>query len=161
MSHFPAPAGAESTAPNLIKIERHVLPRLEFGRAEIARRRVQDVLPRAPLHRVRHAAEGAPQADFGVATAGLVTAAGAMRAVPPEREGVAIAPLLQNFLGLEPRRELRRRQFRFAFRRRSGFAAAAGTMADIIADTLHGRALPFSRRVVAPELHGRRIANGE
>ena len=79
----------------------------------------QNVLPRFPLHTVRHAIERDRfgKARIGVATAPVVSLAWFVAAAPPQREGVAIAPLLARLLGGKPRRIYRRRQFWFHFYR--------------------------------------------
>src|SRR5580698_8025353 len=68
----------------LIQIPRHALPRRALGRADIARRRLEDVLPRPPLQRVRHALERAAQAIGRIAAAAAaLPAARLVRANPP------------------------------------------------------------------------------
>ena len=53
---------------------------------------------------------------FWIAAAGAVAAAAFQRALAPQREGVAIAPLLRHLLRREPRRVLRLAQFTFGCR---------------------------------------------
>jgi hypothetical protein len=97
-----------------IKIDRHALPRGALGRADIAWRGEQNILPRLPLHTVRYAIERDRfgEARIGIAAAAMVSLAWFMVAAPPQREGIAIAPLLARLLGSKPRRIFRRRQFR-------------------------------------------------
>src|SRR5271170_8518455 len=87
----------------LIKIIRHALPRSTLGRADIARRRGQNVLPRLPLDFAWHAIQRTLEAGLGVAAARSQFAAALERTVTPQFESIAIAALLQRRLGLKPR----------------------------------------------------------
>jgi len=88
----------------LIQIPRHELPRCALRRADIARRRLEDVLPRAPLQRMRHAIERAAQAAGRFSAAAALSAARPARTSPPQGERIAIAALLQRLLdGETPR----------------------------------------------------------
>src|SRR5580704_10773288 len=84
----------------LIQIPRHALPRRALRRADIARRGREDVLPRAPLLRMRHAFEREAQAAGRFAAAAALPAARLVAAGPPQGERVAIAALLQRLLDL-------------------------------------------------------------
>src|SRR4029077_7445536 len=96
----------------LIQIPRHALPRCALRRADIARRGVQDVLPRAPLLRMRHAIERAAQAAGRVAAAAAPPAARLARAGPPQGERVAIAAQLRRLLEREAPRVFDRAKLR-------------------------------------------------
>jgi hypothetical protein len=99
-----------------IKIARHALPRRAFRRADIRRRRRKNRLPRLPLLRMRHACERVLEATVRIAAAGGVPPARLQRARAPQLERLAIAPLLQRFLGGKARRVFLRRQLQFAYR---------------------------------------------
>src|SRR5437763_5405568 len=89
-----------------IKIQRHALPRCALGRADIARRGGENVLPRAPGLAMRHPIERHRfgEAGIDVAAAAPVAKAAFEVTAPPQFEGVAIALLLVRLLGREPRR---------------------------------------------------------
>ena len=104
----PLPASGAGGSPRsirryalLIQIPRHALPRRALRRADIARRGREDVLPRPPLLRMRHAIERAAQAASRFAAAAALPAARLARAGPPQGERVAIAALLQRLLDRE------------------------------------------------------------
>src|SRR5579862_5241573 len=84
-----------------IQIPRHALPRRALRGADIARRGREDVLPRLPLLRMRHAIERAAQAAGCVAAATALPAAFIARTAAPQGERVAIAALLQRLLDRE------------------------------------------------------------
>src|SRR5580658_4351126 len=84
-----------------IQISRHALPRRALRGADIARRGLEDVLPRPPLLGMRHAIERAAQAAGRFSAAAALPAAGIARTDPPQREHVAIAALLQRLLERE------------------------------------------------------------
>ena len=101
----------------LVQIPRPALPRCALWRADIARRGREDVLPRPPLQRMRHAIECAAQA------AGRVPAAAALPAACPvrtsatrrtRRNGGAAA----RFLDGEAARVLDRAKLRLGFHAR-------------------------------------------
>jgi hypothetical protein len=99
-----------------IKIQRHALPRGAFGCAEICRRRLKDRLPRLPLHRTLDPINRALEAGIRIAAAGGVSAARFQPTRSPQPERVAVAPLLQSFLGGKPHRVLLRRKLPLAGR---------------------------------------------
>src|SRR5262249_51136392 len=112
---------AKQSPPALlqIKIERHALPRRALGRADIARRGVEDVLPRTPGLPMRHGIERHRLGEARIDIAAAAPAAEALFALaaPPQRESIAVALLLARLLGREPRRivQLRRDRWRCRF----------------------------------------------
>lgn len=96
------------------KVVRHALARRAFGRAEVCRHRVQDILACLYLRLARHPKMRQHHAKRLLATAGLVAAAVFDRAFAPQGEDLAIAQLLQNLFRPEPRNESRPGEHSFA-----------------------------------------------
>ena len=85
-----ARTGEERSTPLLIKIPRHELARRAFGRADIRRRRLEDILPGLPLDLVRHALERALEAGMAIVAAAPLPVARPEPAAQPQAEGLAI-----------------------------------------------------------------------
>jgi hypothetical protein len=151
-SFFPHAGAIENSSSLLEKVARHALARVSLRRADIVRHRFEECLPRLPLLAVRDAIECLLQAESVVAGAAQLSPAGLSRASPPQREGIAITPLLQAFLGRKAARARDRRQLRFALlpgRHDGGHHRGVVGIFHVI---IHGTPLPFSRRALAPEL---------
>ena len=132
------------------KIARHALPRRAFRRADIRRRRRENHLPRLPLLRMRHFRERALEAAVRIAAAGGVPPARFQSARAPELERVAIAPLLQRFLGGQALRIKLRRQLRFAYRFAQRIISVRLSLPPLAAG--RGKTASFPRRgFFAPE----------
>jgi hypothetical protein len=145
----------------LIQIPRHALPRRTLRRADIARRGFEDVLPRPPLLRMRHAIERAAQAAGRFAAAVVLAAARLAQADPPQREGVAIAALLQRLLHREAPRVFDRAKLRFGFHARVEHGGQHGEVfAAALFGVCHGQTLPSRGAFLRPRFLVRTIANG-
>jgi hypothetical protein len=88
------------------KVVRHAPARRAFGRAEVCRHRVQDILTRLYLQLARHPKMCHHHAKRLVATAGLVATAAFDWAFAPQGEALAIAQSLQGPFRLAPLHEL-------------------------------------------------------
>jgi hypothetical protein len=96
------------------KIERHALPRREFGCADIERHLRENFLARLPLGSMRYGGKQALEAGLRITMAAAFAAAASVRASPPQFESLAITLLLPRALGGIPRSVLRGAEFGFA-----------------------------------------------
>jgi hypothetical protein len=116
------------------------------------------LLPRPQLQVARHAIERPFQAGILIAAAASLPAAYLFPTAPPQREGIAIAPLLHRLFDREAPRVFHRAQLRFALlprlqhgQRHGQVVVGAVVVGPAFVGTIHDQALPFSRRAVAPE----------
>jgi len=145
----------------LIQIPRHALPRRALRRGDIARRRLEDVLPRAPLQRMRHAIECAAQAAGRFAPAAALPAACPARTSPPQAERVAIAALLQCLLDSETPRVFDRAKLRLGFHASLEHGGQHGeVLVVLLFGVFHGQTLPCRGALLRPRFVVRAIANG-
>jgi hypothetical protein len=140
------------------EIARHGEPRRAFGRADIAGYCRDDRLARPPLPITRYAIERALEAGIRVDAAILLAAADRPRALPPQGEDVAIVPLQQELFAREPPGVIRRRGFRLAPESRLQHGEIHG---GLVAESVHGKILPFSQRDFAREVCKRRHVKRE
>jgi len=142
----------------LIKqIPRHELPRCALRRVAIARRRLEDVLPRPPLQRMRHAIERAAQAAGRFSAAAALPAARPARTSPPQGERVAIAALLQRLFDGETPRVFDRAKLRLGFHARLEHGGQHGeVLVVVLFGVFHGQTLPSRGALLRPRFVVRR-----
>ena len=145
----------------LIQIPRHALPRCALWRADIARRGREDVLPRLPLQRMRHAIKCAAQAASRVAAAAALPAACPVRTGPPQGERIAIAELLQRLLDREAARVLDGAQLRLGFHARLEHGGQYGKVLIVLwFGAFHGQIPPSRGALLRSRSVARTIARG-